>query len=64
MGLLEVLGKAIEFEESKVYHDKLRQNALTVLIKWINSVKDKRCCPKFGYEVKKELTNLLFYKLY
>ena len=53
MGLLEVIGKALEWEESKIYHDKIRQNALIVLIQWIKSVKDKRCCPKFGYEVNK-----------
>ena len=53
MGFLEINGKALEWEESKIYHDKIRQNALTVLIQWIKSVKDKRCCPKFGYEVSK-----------
>lgn len=51
MGFLEIFGKALEWEESKQYHDRIRQNALVVLIDLIKSVKDKRCSPKFGYEV-------------
>merc|ERR1712032_827599 len=50
MGFLEVFGKALEWEDSKIYIDKIRQSALGVLIQWIKSVKDKRCQPKFGYE--------------
>jgi len=53
MGFLEIFGKVLEWEESKKYHDTIRQNALTTIIQMIKSVKDKRCCPKFGYEVKK-----------
>ena len=58
MGFLEINGRPLDFEESKKYHEKLREHAVTFLIEWINSVKDKRCCPKFGYEV--DFLNIMF----
>jgi len=52
MGFLQVFGKALEFEESKKYLKKIRENALVTIIDWINSAKEKSCCPKFGFEVR------------
>ena len=53
MGFLEIFGKALEWEESKKYHEKIRENAIEVLIQWIKSVQHKKSKPKFGYEVIK-----------
>lgn len=52
MGFLQVFGRALEFEESKQHIKKIRENALVTIIDWIKSAKEKRCSPKFGYEVK------------
>lgn len=52
MGFLKIFGKALEFEESKEYHDTIRRDALEKIITWVNLTKGKCCCPKFGYEVK------------
>jgi hypothetical protein len=52
MGFLQVFGRALEFEESKQYIKQIRENALITIIDWIKSAKEKRCSPKFGYEVK------------
>lgn len=56
MGFLEIFGKALEWEESKKYHDIIRQSALSNLINFIKINKEKKCCSeesmaKFGYEV-------------
>ena len=55
MGFLQVFGRALEFEESKKHIKKIRENALITIIDWIKSAKEKRCTPKFGYEVIKLL---------
>ena len=51
MGFLQIFGRALEFEESKKHMKKIRKNALITIIDWIKSVKEQKCCPKFGYEV-------------
>ena len=56
MGFLEIFGKPLEWEESKKYHKKIRENALITIIDWLKSAKEKKCFPKFGYEV-----NLILY---
>ena len=51
MGFLEIFGKPLEWEESKKYHKKIRENAINTIIDWIKSAKEKKCVGKFGYEV-------------
>jgi hypothetical protein len=51
MGFLKIFGRALEFEESKIYIEKIRKFAVRTIIEWIKSAKEKRCIPKFGYEV-------------
>ena len=51
MGFLQIFGRALEWEESKKYHKKIRENAINTIIDWIKSAKEKKCVGKFGYEV-------------
>lgn len=51
MGFLQIFGIALEWEQSKKYLNKIRENALVTIIDWIQNAKIKKCLPKFGYEV-------------
>lgn len=51
MGFLKIFGRALNFEESKEYFDFIKDSAFETVIQCILSTKDKKCCPKFGYEV-------------
>jgi hypothetical protein len=52
MGFLKTFGKPLDWDESKKYQNVIRKDALEKVIDWINSSKNKKCCPKFGYEVR------------
>lgn len=59
MGFLQIFGKALEWEESKIYLNTIRENALITIIDWIHQTKGKKCNPKFGYEVIKLIFRIL-----
>lgn len=51
MGFLLVFGDPLDWEESKQYFEIIRNDALKKIIDWVLSTKEKKCCPKLGYEV-------------
>jgi hypothetical protein len=51
MGFLKTFGRPLDWEESKKHLNTVRKDALEKIIDWINSAKNIKCCPKFGYEV-------------
>jgi hypothetical protein len=50
MGFLKTFGRPLDWEESKVYFDYIKNDALDKVIDWINVTKKMNCVPKFGYE--------------
>jgi|LauGreDrversion4_2_1035121.scaffolds.fasta_scaffold159694_3 hypothetical protein len=52
MGFLKIFGRLFSFEESKEYFEMMREGAVESIIDWIVTIKAKKCCPKFGYEVR------------
>lgn len=51
MGFLKVLGRPLDWEESKIYFDQIRTNAVETIIDWIKGTNQTDCQPLFGYEV-------------
>jgi hypothetical protein len=51
MGFLKTFGRPLEFEESKQHFETIRKDVLNKIIDLVSVAKDKKCCPKFGYEV-------------
>ena len=54
MGFLKIYGLPLEWEDSKQYIQKLKNEGIFQIIRWIKSTDYKYSeIPKFGYEVKK-----------
>jgi hypothetical protein len=52
MGFLKTYGRPLDWEESKIYFDYIKKDALDKVIDWINATKKLSCVPKFGYEIE------------
>ncbi len=60
MGFLQVFGLPLDWEDSKIYIEGIRNNAIETLIDWMQStINTKGSTPLYGYEVN--LTKLYFY---
>ena len=51
MGFLKIFGKALEWEESKQHHEKIKKEVVLKLIEMLKSTEGVTAHPKFGYEV-------------